>query len=481
MRFAIIGAGMSGILAAIKLKEAGHSEITVYEKADRIGGTWRENRYPGLACDVPSHAYTYEFAPNPEWSAYFVGGPEIQAYFEKAVDDHGVRSLIRFNSEIAAVDWDGAQWRLQTTGGHKDHADVVIVASGVLHHPMTPDIPGLETFAGPALHTARWDPELDLAGKRIGVIGNGSTGVQMVAHLGLEGYEVVHFQRTPQWIMAAPNFPYTEEDKAAFRASVEAIDAVRYHPLFLASVDRFTVGVTDMNSPQMDEIEGLCRQNLEETVRDPALREKLRPTYRAGCKRLIYSATYYEAVQKPNVEVVVGPIGHIAPKGVVDSQGKLHEVDILALATGFDADRYIRPARVRGLNGVELDDVWAERCAAYLGVSVPDFPNLFFLNGPTSPLGNFSLIDIAERQWGFIEQLIAKLVSGEAKTITIRPDAFAQQEAARVDAHRNTIWASGCSSYYLDKTGVPIVWPWTYERFRQDTKTPDFAAFEASQ
>ena len=478
MRFAIIGAGMSGILAAIKLRMAGHEDIVVFEKADRAGGTWRENRYPGLACDVPAHAYTYEFAPNPEWSAFFVGGPEILAYFEKMIDAYGVRGLIRFNSEVAALDWVGDGWRIRTAEQIVYHADVVIVASGVLHHPNMPDIAGRESFAGPAMHTARWDTGVSLAGKRIGVIGNGSTGVQMVAHLGLEGHEVAHFQRTPQWIMPAPNFPYSEADKAAFRGSVAAIDAVRYHPDFLAAVDRFTNGVTDMNSPGIREVEALCRQNLEESVTDAALREKLRPTYRAACKRLIYSGTYYEAVQKPNVEVVIGPIQRVVPQGVVDAEGVLHEVDILALATGFNADRYIRPAKVRGKGGVALDDVWAERCAAYLGVCVPGFPNLFFLNGPTSPLGNFSLIDIAERQWGFIEQVIARLVSGEARTIAIRADAFARQEAARVAAHRNTIWSSGCTSYYLDKTGVPIVWPWTYDRFREQTRTPDFAAFE---
>jgi len=481
MRFAIIGAGMSGILAAIKLRLAGHQDVVVLEKADRVGGTWRDNRYPGLACDVPAHAYTYEFAPNPEWSAYFVGGPEIQAYFEKTVDDYGIRPFIRFNSEVAAVDWCDGQWRLTTTDGDTDHADVVIVASGVLHHPNVQHAAGHNSFAGPAMHTARWDAGLNLAGKRIGVIGNGSTGVQMVAHLGLEGHEVVHFQRTPQWIMPTPNFAYSEEDKARFRESVEAIDAVRYHPDFLAAIDRFTNGVTDMDSPGIREVEDLCRRNLEEAVVDPVLREKLRPNYRAACKRLIYSGTYYPAVQQPNVEVVVGPLSRIVPEGVIDGEGVLHPLDVLALATGFDADRYIRPAKVRGEGGIELDDVWAERCAAYLGVCVPGFPNMFFLNGPTSPLGNFSLIDIAERQWGFIEQLIAPIVAGEAATVAIRPDAFAAQEAARVAAHRNTIWSSGCTSYYLDKTGVPIVWPWTYELFRQQTRTPDLAAFELTR
>jgi cation diffusion facilitator CzcD-associated flavoprotein CzcO len=478
MRFAIIGAGMSGVLAAIKLKMTGHADVAVFEKADRIGGTWRENRYPGLACDVPSHAYTYEFAPNPEWSAMFVGGPEIQAYFEKVVDDYGVRPFIRFDSEVAALDWTGEAWRIELADGRLDRADVVIAATGVLHHPNVPHIPGIDTFAGVAMHTAQWDPSVALDGKRIGVIGNGSTGVQMVAHLGLEGHEVTHFQRTPQWIMPAPNRPYTEEEKAVFRSSIEAIDAVRYSPLFLAAVDRFTRGVTDADSAELTEIENICRDFLETSVKDPELREKLRPKYRVACKRLIYSSTYYEAVQRPNVEVVVSGIREVTPEGVLGADGVLHRLEVLALATGFHADRFIRPARVKGLGGVELDEAWEPRCAAYLGIAVPNFPNLFFLNGPTSPVGNFSLIDIAENQWRFIEQLIAKLTAGEAKTVAIGAEAFRGQENARVEAAMKTVWASGCTGYYLDKTGVPISWPWTYDRFREMTKRPDFAAFE---
>lgn len=477
MRFAIVGSGMSGILAAIKLKEAGHTDITVYEKADRIGGTWRDNRYPGLACDVPAHAYTYQFAPNPEWSAYLADGAEIQAYFEKTADDFAIRPLIRFNTEIVAMEWIDDRWRIETANGEIDHANVAIIATGVLHHPKMPDIPGLDGFAGVVMHTARWDTDVDLTGRRIGVIGNGSTGVQLVAHLGLEGHQLVHFQRTPQWIMPFPNRAYTEEEKAAFRASVAAIDAVRYAPEFLHNVDRFANGITDKNSPQIEEIESLCRNYLESSVRDPELREKLRPTYKAACKRLIYSSTYYDAVQRPNVATIVAGVERVVPEGVIDGGGALHELDILALATGFHADRFVRPMSIKGMHGADIEDAWAERCAAYLGISIPKFPNLFFLNGPTSPVGNFSLIDIAERQWAYVEQLIARLRDTNAKGLFIAEDAFATHEKNRVAAHRNTIWASGCTSWYLDKTGVPITWPWTYDRFRQMTAKPDFADF----
>jgi len=478
MRFAVIGAGMSGILAAIKLKQAGHEHVVVYEKAARIGGTWRENRYPGLSCDVPAHAYTYEFAPNPDWSAYLVGGDEIQAYFEKVVDDYGIRALIRFDTEIVRLEWRQNAWEIETRDGNLDTVHVVVMATGVLHHPKTPDIPGLKSFAGTARHTACWDPGLNLNGKRIGVIGNGSTGVQMVTHLGQLGHAIVHFQRSPQWIMHYPNRLYSDEEKAAFRASREAIDAVRYDPTFLSNVRRFTNGIADADSPQIKEIEDYCRTNLEQSVRDPVLREKLRPTYRAGCKRLIYSEHYYEVVQRGNVETVVCGIREIVPQGVRDNAGKLHPLDVLALATGFHTDRFVRPISIKGMGGRDIEHAWSERCVAYLGVSIPDYPNLFLLNGPSSPVGNFSLIDIAERQWSYIEQLLNRLSERNGRGVHVSHQALAAYEERRIEAAKKSIFGSGCTSWYLDKAGVPITWPWSYESFMERMAKPDFDAYE---
>lgn len=477
-QFAIIGAGMAGILAAIKLKQAGHADVAVYEKADRIGGTWRDNRYPGLTCDVPAHAYTYEFAPNPEWSAYLVGGPEIQAYFEKVVDDYGIRPLIHFNSEIVRLEWQDERWELETAGGTISHAHVVIVATGVLHHPKIPDIKGLSSFAGTAMHSAQWDESVPLAGKRIGIIGNGSTGVQMVCALGQAGHELVHFQRSPQWMMPYPNFSYTEEDKARFRESLEAINAIRYDPNYVANVQRFTTGITDIDGPEMRSIEDVCRDFLEQAVVDPVLREKLRPNYRAACKRLIYSFDYYAVAQQPNVETIVCGIDEIVPEGIRDNEGKFHRLDVLALATGFHTDRFIRPTRVIGLGGRDLEDAWAVRCNAYMAISIPDFPNLFLMNGPSSPVGNFSLIDVAERQWSYIEQLLNRVAEGNAKGIVASHRAHAEYEARRIKAAKASIFGSGCTSWYLDATGVPITWPWDYAAFGAAMAEPDFEAFE---
>ena len=477
-QFAIIGAGMAGILAAKKLREAGHEQVTVYEKADRIGGTWRDNRYPGLTCDVPAHAYTYEFAPNPEWSAYLVGGPEIQAYFEKVVDDYGIRPLIRFNSEIVRMEWQGDRWELETAGGEIAHAHAVIAATGVLHHPKMPDIKGLASFAGTAMHTAQWDESVPLAGKRIGIIGNGSTGVQMAVALGKAGHEIVHFQRSPQWMMPYPNHVYTEEDKARFRASVDAINAIRYDPTYEANVQRFTTGVTDIDGPEMNAIEDVCRNWLEQAVVDPVLREKLRPTYRAACKRLIYSLDYYAVAQQPNVETIVCGIDQITPDGVRDNDGVLHKIDILALATGFHTDRFIRPISVKGIGGRDIEEAWAERCNAYMAISIPDFPNFFLMNGPSSPVGNFSLIDVAEKQWVYIAQLLDRVAQSNARGIAASHRAHAAYEDRRIKAAKASIFGSGCTSWYLDATGVPITWPWDYKAFADAMVKPNFDAFE---
>lgn len=480
LRTIIIGAGMAGILAAVKLREKGDDNFVIYEKGDSVGGTWRENRYPGLTCDVPAHAYTYSFAPNPDWSAFYAGGPEIKAYFQGVVARFGLADFIHFGAEVARCEYDDAAgiWQVTLTDGRRDEAHVVIAASGVLHHPNIPDIPGLSTFEGEVFHSARWRDDIALDGRRVGVIGNGSTGVQLVGALSTRCETVVHFQRSPQWIMPVPFFTYSEDERRAFRERPELIDAIRYGEEYWSGIRRFNKALVDVDSPEMAEIEAVVLRNLEDSVHDPVLREKLRPTYRAACKRLIYSWNYYEAVQRPSVTVEVGGIAEIQPKGVLTKEGVFHPLDVLVLATGFKADRFIRPAIVRGRGGVSLDDAWAKRPTAYLAVSIPDFPNFFMLNGPTGPVGNFSLIDIAERQWGYIEPLMDLLREQRFTQVSATHAALADYEVRRVAAAKTTIFASGCTSWYLDAEGVPASWPWSYEAFAEAMTAPNLADFE---
>jgi len=476
LRFAIVGAGMAGILTAIKLKEAGLSDFTVYEKADRLGGTWWENTYPGLSCDVPSHLYCYSFALNPEWSHTFSPGSEIQAYFERVASDYGVVPFIRFGDEVVSCAFDNGRWRISTASGHRDEVDVVIAATGVLHHPKYPDIKGLDSFGGAVFHSARWDHGVTLDGARVGIIGTGSTAVQIVSAIVERTARLVLFQRTAQWVMPAMNPAYTPEEQAAFRRDRHLMEELRagVSQLF----DGFSGAVVDAESPQMKMIEHACLRNLEDSVTDPGLRERLRPDYRAACKRLIVSADFYRAIQEPNAELVTDAIDSVEPGGVRTADGELHELDVLVLATGFKVDAFVRPISVVGRDDRNLEQAWARRPEAYLSISVPGFPNFFMLNGPNGPVGNFSLVEVAELQVGYIMQLVDRLRTGECHEISATQAAMDRFEAARVEAAKKTVWATGCRSWYLDDRGIPAAWPWHFGRFRSAMVAPEWEAYE---
>lgn len=476
MNFAIIGAGMAGILSAIKLTEAGLTDFTIYEKSHSFGGTWRENTYPGLACDVPSHLYSYSFAPNPDWSHQFSPGPEIRAYFERVAHDHGLEDRVRFGEEVVRCEFVDGRWQIETASGHHDVVDVVIAATGVLHHPRYPDVEGLDTFAGAMFHSSRWDHDVQLEGKRVGVIGTGSTAVQIVGAIVDQVAHLDLFQRTPQWVLPQVNPEITEDEKAAFRDDPSKLTEL--HSSLSQAFGVFANAVVDAESAEAEWIQAACLANLEGSVEDPELRERLRPEYRAACKRLIISPNFYEAMQAPNSELVTEAIEAIVPEGVRTKDGVLHELDVLVLATGYYANAFMRPMNVVGRDGHTLEDAWAERPSAYLSISIPGLPNFFMLNGPNGPVGNFSLIEVAELQFGYIMGLIEQLRSGEHREVSATETALAEFEAARVEASKKTIWVTGCQSWYLDDRGIPAVWPWTFDHFRDEMSAPDPEAFE---
>jgi len=477
-RLVVIGAGMAGVLSAVKLAEAGLDDVVVYEKADRLGGTWRENTYPGVACDVPSHLYSYSFAPNAEWSHTFSPGPEIREYMEAVAARFGVDRRIRYGTEVSRLEFgsDG-RWRVETSDGGRDEADVVIAATGVLHHPRYPDIDGLDDFAGALFHSARWDHSVPLEGARLGVIGTGSSAVQIVGAVVDTVAELHLFQRTAQWILPVPNNPITDDDRARYREDPTEMRAMR-EQLDKTFTEGFANAVVDKDSPQMKALEAMCRANLEGQVADPDLRERLRPTYRAACKRLVISPNFYEAIQHPNADLVTAGIERVEKGGVRTVDGRLHELDVLVLATGFRVDRFMRPIDVVGRDGVSLDTVWAKRPSAYLSVSIPEFPNLFMLNGPNGPVGNFSLIDVAEMQFEYIMQLVEGLADGRWTQVSATREAAERFEAERVERAKNTIWVTGCRSWYLDDRGIPAVWPWTFDRFREEMSQPKLEHYE---
>lgn len=472
LRVVVLGAGMAGILAGINLQKAGITDITIYEKADRIGGTWRDNTYPGLTCDVPSHHYTYTFERNPDWTRHLPPGEEIQAYFQRVTEKYGVDRLITFNEEATRAEFRAGRWHLAFSSGREDAADVLIAATGVLHHPRYPNIPGTSDFEGHLFHSARWDHSVPLDGRRIGVIGNGSTGVQLISALAGRAAYLEHYQRTAQWIMPVENGYFSEDERAAFRDPAvleQAMDFAGYN----AAVEAYTQAIIDENSEGARNIAAACLANLEQGVTDPVLREKLRPDHQPLCKRLIFSPDYYRAIQHPAADLVTEGIERIEARGIRTRDGALHELDIIVFATGFHADAFMRPMQIIGRDGVDLEALWAEHPKAYLAITMPDFPNLFMLNGPNGPVGNFSLIDIAEHQWCYIGQLLERLKNGEVREICCTSQALERFESDRTAAAKETVWfRGGCQSWYLDDRGIPASWPWTYSRFVERMTAP---------
>jgi cation diffusion facilitator CzcD-associated flavoprotein CzcO len=473
----IVGAGLSGIMAAITLRQRGYHDVVIYEKAARLGGTWRDNSYPGVACDIPSHFYSYSFAPNPDWSRQYSPGAEILSYVERVAAAHGVDQCIRFSEEVTRCTFSDGRWLLTTSRERNDVADVLIVATGVTHQLNLPQLAGLSSFGGASFHSARWDHDVPLDGRRVGVVGTGSSAVQIVSALADRVAKLALFQRTAQWIMPQENAVFSAEDKQTFRSDPAVMTKMRAG-IARRFIERFSDAVVDRGSTQLQVIEDTCRNNLETQVHDPALRERLRPSYRVACKRLVVSPDFYQAIQKPSAQLVTDAIERVEPQGVRTRDGALHELDVLVLATGFRTDRFMRPMQVVGPGARALDELWSKRPSAYLTVAVPGFPNLFMLNGPNGPVGNFPLIEVAELQMNYIMQLIDVLRDGVCRALSPSESASEAFESARVEAARNTVWTTGCASWYLDDRGVPATWPWPIAQFYAALAKPDLSAYE---
>ncbi|MEM7411980.1 MAG: NAD(P)/FAD-dependent oxidoreductase, partial [Myxococcota bacterium] len=380
----IVGAGMSGMLMAIRLQQRG-MPFTILEKAEAVGGTWRENSYPGLSCDVPSFFYAYSFEPNLDWSHRFSPGAEIRAYFEEIARKYDLAKHTRFGTTVRAACFENGRWRVETDVGPPVEADVLVDASGPLHIKNVPPIPGLERFGGACFHSADWDHDVPLAGKRIGVIGNGSSGVQMMAPLSEQASHLTLFQRTAQWIFPMGNKRYSDRERSWTRRLPILAHLTRavYKRIF----DHASVGVTKDGFWRKQMSQG-CRDHLE-TVSDPELRRKLTPDHEPGCKRLILSTSFYPTLEKPHVDLVAEGIERVDETGVVTRDGRHHPLDVLVLATGF------RPhdwgiGEVRGIGGRSLEEAWRAGPRTYRSITIPGFPNYFMIVGPNAPIGNIS-------------------------------------------------------------------------------------------
>lgn len=475
-RIAIVGAGMSGIAAVVKLRKAGYTDLTVFEKADRVGGTWRENTYPGLSCDIPSAWYSFSFALNPDWNYRYSYGPEIQAYMETVAHDFGVTEIVRFNTAVTDLVYDEPVWKLTTSQGEELVFDIVISATGILHRPAYPDIEGRDSFAGSSFHSARWDHAVELGGKRVGVIGTGSTAAQIVGAITEQVGEMFVFQRTAQWMTPMLQKKYSQRYKRWLRR-IPILQRLSYHWYFQL-LTRLFATATVGNKFMQGLISRSCRRNLEQHVGDPDLRAKLTPDYQAACKRLVFCTDFYPAISRDNAHLVTEHIERITPKGVLTKDGTLHELDVLVFATGFDPTAFILPTRVTGEDGADLATVWDGAPRAHRAVAVPKFPNFWLIEGPTGPVGNLSLITISENQIDYIISMLDRMRDDRLAAVAVREDAFRSYNDAMREAVTKTIWVTGgCNSWYIDKSGLPNLYPWKPTQYLKDMRRPQFSEF----
>jgi cation diffusion facilitator CzcD-associated flavoprotein CzcO len=451
-RVVVVGAGIAGLFMTEKLTRAG-IDFTVYEKAGDVGGTWRDNTYPGLYVDVLSRQYEFPFQPNYDWSRKYAPGTEIQAYIKKVAADRDLRRYIRFNEEIVEARFTGGRWRLTTATGETDEADVFIAATGFLHKPVLPQIEGRDSFAGPSFHSARWDHSIPVAGKRWGVVGGGASGVQITEALAWEDCDVTQFIRRAQWVHIRENPQSTWWQRALLRLPFAYRLRQRYLWKFINEADHWRL----KPGPQRAAMEREFKKYLD-AIRDPELKKKLTPDYHLGCTRIPKSdRNYYEAVQRPNVQIETGRIARIVPQGVEMADGTVRELDVLVYATGFDTHAYMRPMKVTGLNGATIDEVWQNRIFSYGGVALPGFPNLFMLYGPFAPVNNVPVPMGLDQEIGYIMRLID--VARE-RGVAVAPSVAATERfLARIGgAFPDTVWV-GCKNWYSDQQGTPILWP----------------------
>lgn len=468
----IIGAGFAGVTMALYLRQAGFTDIVILEKGAGVGGVWRDNTYPGAACDVPSPLYSISKAPNPDWPRRFSEQPDIFAYLTRVAGKHGIDRLVRTGTEVAgaAFDEQSNRWQVTTTTGEVFDCDVLIPAVGQLSQPAIPAIAGTETFTGPAFHSARWNHDADLSGKRVAVIGTGASAVQFVPAIADRVGRLMLFQRSAPWILPKPDRRYRRWHHRLFRRIPATRLAGRlgiwliFEFLALALVDAKQLGPV---------VAVLARLQLRHQVADSALRARLTPDYAPGCKRALFSNDYYPALTRPNSAVITEPIEAIEAGGIRTADGTSHPADVIVYGTGFSATEFLTPMRIEGRSGRTLDEIWADGAHAYLGISVPELPNLFLLYGPNTNLGSGSIIYMLETQARHITELVKLAADRPRHGIEVDPaveQRFNDQLQGRLD---RSVWTL-CSSWYRTATGkIPTNWPGPTAAYRRRVNRPN--------
>jgi cation diffusion facilitator CzcD-associated flavoprotein CzcO len=478
----IVGAGFAGLGMAIRLKRAGIEDFTILEQAERVGGTWRDNHYPGAACDIESHLYSYSFEPYSGWSRTFAPQSEILAYLERCVEKDGLKPHLRLGEGVRSARYDeaSATWRVETTRGECLRARILISGCGPLTRPALPELPGLNQFAGRSFHSARWDDTYPLECKRVAVIGTGASAIQIVPQIAPRVAQLHVFQRTPPWILPKFDHPYPEERRLQLQRSPwrQALSRQSFFWRHELSTLAFVRG---RSSRLLRFGEFMARRHLFQSVKSPELRAQLLPSYSMGCKRVLLSNDYYPALTRPNVELVTQPIESVQPHGVRTLDGRERPVDALILATGFQAAEAVAPFEVRGKGGLDLDAAWSGGAEAYLGTAIAGFPNLFLLIGPNTGLGSSSMILMIEAQLAYVLDCIQTMRGRGLGSVEVRADAQRRFNQRLQGQLGNTVWASGCKAWYTTRSGRnTTLWPGATLEFRWRTRPFDLGAYHAA-
>jgi cation diffusion facilitator CzcD-associated flavoprotein CzcO len=476
LRVVVVGAGFGGIAAAIELRRQGIADVTILERAGGLGGTWRHNTYPGAACDVPSHLYSYSFAQRADWTRLCSPQPEILAYAEEVARRHGVDRLVVGDTEVTACRWDEATatWSVQTAAGTTYEADAIVLATGQLHRPARPRIPGAETFTGRVMHSAEWDPELDLRDQRVAVIGTGASAVQFVPETARVARSLTVFQRTGNWFLPRRNRPYPR----AWRAAVAHVPGLqRWRRAF---VTHYGEALTAMiRHPQTLGRIGAARSALfmRAQLRDPALRRKVWPDYAFGCKRVLFSSAFLPALARDNVELVTDAIASIGPDGPVTASGRTIAVDTIIYATGFRTNDFVAPMEVAGVGGRTLREVWSGGASAHLGITVPGFPSMFLMYGPNTNTSGGSILVYLEAQAAYLAQALALVRSRGGAALDVRPEVAARSDGEVQGRFAGTAWTA-CDSWYRDGGGRIVAnWPGYMREYVRATAVLDPSEF----
>jgi len=478
----IIGGGFSGLCMAIKLLEAGMDSFLLLEKSDDIGGTWYDNRYPGCACDIPSHLYSFSFEPSPDWSRMYPGQPEIHDYLRRCVERYGLEPYIRLNTRFEEATWDQSEgvWHATAGQGMKIRARVIVSGVGALHVPQYPKLNGIERFAGPAFHSSNWNHDVSLEGKNVGVVGTGASAIQFVPQIAPRVGKLYLFQRTPPWIVPRMDFAMPEKWRKRFRRFPMVMRAFRQ---FIFWRQEFRVLGFLGNQFVRGKATEIARHHLEKHIKDPKLRAALTPHYELGCKRVLVSDDYYPALTRPNVELVTDGIQEVREHSIVTADGVERPIDVLIYGTGFRATEPLIGIRLFGRNGVEIHDAWRDRMSAFLGITVSGFPNLFLLLGPNTGLGHNSVVLMIEAQVNYVMSCLQLMKRRKSHVIEVRPET---QERFVAEIHRrlqSTVWQSGgCKSWYQDqRTGENVaLWPGSVVAYVRRTKYASLGDYQLS-